>query len=114
MTSKANSRNTVIVRDDDGDGFQGFISWRQYDRPSTEPGVSLSFDGGVDPCWKDKVMPQTTPASGVWNTGKLILKPMTNSAVFRWDFGDIGETHGVQWKNLYVTKLPADYCSSGQ
>ena len=41
----------------------------------------------MDACsWTENVQPQISPASGVWNTGKFILRPRIDSAYLRLDY----------------------------
>lgn len=109
----------VEVGDNDYNGFEAYIRWYQEqvgtptERSQYDRYASMSGDNSeMEPCWKDKVMPQTFPRSGVWNTAKLYMKPETDSAHLRWDFSNV-DTSGLQWKNVYVTQLPADYCRKG-
>ena len=68
----------------------------------------------MNACWNSNVVPQTAPVSGVWNSGKVILKPRTNSGYFRWDYSEeLSLPNSLQWKNVYVTKMAADYCKAG-
>ena len=114
VTADSDGSYYVEVGDDDYSGFRAYISWvQEIPGGGTYQGQSDPTKGAMDACWKDKVMPQTAPKSGVWNTGKLYMRPRTNSAHLRWDFSDV-ETTGLRWKNVYVTQLPADYCSSGK
>ena len=95
----------VGVGDDENDSSDQRLEWDQ------ESVGSPPQRSGIDACWKDKVMPQTVLDSGSWNPGKLYFKPTTNLGYLRWDLLDY-ETSGLQWRNVYLTKLPADFCSS--
>ncbi|KAL8788747.1 MAG: hypothetical protein Q9195_007154 [Heterodermia aff. obscurata] len=102
------------------DGYEASLYWEQS-QPAGTPTIGTSYysqalsdDTGakMDACWKTKLLPQTAPAPGVWNSGKVILKPRIDSGYFRWDYSYSGPSsgHTLQWKNVYVTKMPANYC----
>lgn len=58
-------------------------------------------------CWNTKALPQTAPASGSWQTGKVILYPRSTEGYFRRDNYGLGTT---QWRNVYVRQKTNDYC----
>jgi hypothetical protein len=62
-------------------------------------------------CWNTKAEPKTAPASGGWQTGKVVLYPRTNQGYFRRDNYGIGTT---QWRNVYVRQKTNDYCGITQ
>ena len=73
----------------------------------------------MDACREAKAVPQTVQAFGVWNTGKVILKPRIDSGFFQCRYfffgnkvpGGFSSKFTLQWRNFYVTKMPADYCN---
>ena len=100
----------------DDNGSEAYVYWRRDAAGSpTTRHINKSFlNDETAVCFKEKAVPQTTPVLGIWNTGKVILTPRTSLGYFRWYLAnELGE-NGLQLKNLYVTKLPADYCSSGK
>ncbi|KAL9593716.1 MAG: hypothetical protein Q9219_007419 [cf. Caloplaca sp. 3 TL-2023] len=101
------------------DGYEAVVYWTQNNPgapvqfyPSYSAALSDGTGAEMDACWRNKVVPQTTPASGVWNTAKVVLKPRVNMGYFRWDFSAQSGGNALQWKNVYVTKLPSDYCKA--
>lgn len=62
-------------------------------------------------CWNTKAEPKTAPASGSWQTGKVILYTRTNQGYFRRDHSGLGTT---QWRNVYVRQKTNDYCGITQ
>ena len=123
-TTSNNGHYFIEVGDSDGD--EASLWWDQYpagSRVETRSYYTSTLRDGtgaeIDTCWYDKVLPQTAPASGVWNTGRVILKPRTSLGYFKWDFyapGAPGATraNGLQWRNVYVTRMPAGYCGGGE
>ncbi|KAL8699739.1 MAG: hypothetical protein Q9224_001286 [Gallowayella concinna] len=101
-------------------GYEAVTYWTQNAgspiQPTSHYSSALSDGTGaeMDACWNRNIVPQAAPASGVWNTGKVILKPRSTSGYFRWDFYAASGGNSLQWKNTYVTKMPSDYCKAGQ
>ncbi|KAG7004913.1 hypothetical protein G7Y79_00022g051340 [Physcia stellaris] len=123
-TASNNGHYFIEVGDTDGD--EASLWWDQYPAGSRVEMqsyyTSTLHDGtgaAIETCWYDKVLPQTAPASGVWNSGRVVLKPRTNMGYFKWDFyapGAPGTTraNGLQWRNVYVTRVPAAYCGAAK
>ncbi|KAL8948290.1 MAG: hypothetical protein Q9222_005511 [Ikaeria aurantiellina] len=100
------------------DGYEAVTYWTQNAGTPIQPhsyySQALSDGTGaeMDACWYSKVSPTTAPESGVWGTAKVVLKPRTSEGYFRWDFSASSGGNSLQWKNVYVTKMPADYCKA--
>ncbi|KAL8675795.1 MAG: hypothetical protein Q9186_007601, partial [Xanthomendoza sp. 1 TL-2023] len=86
-------------------GYEAVTYWTQNAgspiQPTSHYSSALSDGTGaeMDACWNRNIVPQAAPASGVWNTGKVILKPRSTSGYFRWDFYAASGGNSLQWKN---------------
>lgn len=86
VTSTNNGQYFIEVGDN---GYEAVNYWTQNAGSPAQPYTSYSqalSDGTgaeMDACWNGKVVPQAAPASGVWDTGKVILKPRPAFGYFR-------------------------------
>ncbi|KAF3044328.1 hypothetical protein E8E12_008185 [Didymella heteroderae] len=103
----------------DSNGYLATLGWSQNSVGSAVQ-ISPSYGNAlgwtpasyqVINCWNTKAEPKTAPASGSWQTGKVVLYPRTTQGYFRRDNYGIGTT---QWRNVYVRQKTSDYCGITQ
>lgn len=103
----------------DSAGYLATLGWSQNPVGSAV-GISPSYGNAlgwsavssqVINCWNTKAEPKTAPASGSWQTGKVVLYPRTTQGYFRRDNYGLGTT---QWRNVYVRQKTNDYCGITQ
>lgn len=103
----------------DSAGYLATLGWNQNNvgaavQISPSYGNALGWTqtaSQVITCWNTKALPQTAPASGSWQTGRVVLYPRTTQGYFRRDNYGIGTT---EWRNVYVRQKTNDYCGITQ
>ncbi|KAL8964199.1 MAG: hypothetical protein Q9183_004623 [Haloplaca sp. 2 TL-2023] len=97
-------------------GYEAVNYWSQVPGTSVRqvPHYSAALSDGtgaeMDACFTATAVPKSAlPPNGVWNTGRVILKPRSAAGFFRWDV-ETANFKTLAWRNMYVTKLPSDFC----
>lgn len=99
----------------DSRGYLATLWWRQTPaggNVSKGPSYYQALGGSsvglqLNTCWTNKAQPQQAPASGSWQSGKVVLYSRTTMGYFRRDNYGLGTT---QWRNVYARAQKNDYC----
>jgi hypothetical protein len=96
-----NSDGTLDVHWDSG------ATQLQADESYTAFPSASAKDIAAASCIKPKFQPQSPPAYGQWNTGKVALRAHSTQAAFLMTSEGVG---GMQWKNFYIRAKDASWC----
>ncbi|KAL1649877.1 hypothetical protein SLS61_006255 [Didymella pomorum] len=96
-----NSDGTLDVHWDSG------ATQLQADESYTAFPSASAKDIAAASCIKPKFQPQSPPAYGQWNTGKVALRAHSTQAAFLMNSEGVG---GMQWKNFYIRAKDASWC----